>query len=356
MLNVPSVQPAAVVVAMPTYNHARFVSEAVESIIGQTFQAWELLVIDDGSTDETLKIVRRFQDPRVRVITRERQGLPGLGDLYQMILKESVAPLVAILEGDDRWPPDKLERQVPDFNDPTVVLSYGSGLLIDECGCEYGRVTPFKPGVRVNRPVGSIVPGLLVTNAILSPTVVVRRATLDAVGGFWQPEGVPYVDHPTWLLLAMKGSFAYHDKAVGSWRRHPAQWTTLRVRSDVGLAPEDAYVGLIAERFRTHVGADTPPGRTLEMLRRRHSDRATTNRWRLALLVANPREIATLAIDLIRSRRLRNIGIAILGLVLWGLGSDLEWIQLRRGRVGWPSRRHAHTQPCSASALGDANT
>ena len=97
MANSSSFRAPTVVVAMPTYNHARFVSQAVESVLAQTFHAWELMVVDDGSSDETLEIVRRYRDPRIQVIARERQGLAGLGEAYRTILEQSVAPLVAIL-------------------------------------------------------------------------------------------------------------------------------------------------------------------------------------------------------------------------------------------------------------------
>jgi glycosyltransferase involved in cell wall biosynthesis len=338
---------------MPTYNHARFVSEAVESVLSQTYQDWELVVVDDGSTDGTLDIVRRYRDPRIRVIERAHHGLNALGGAYRSALENSSAPLVAILEGDDRWPPDKLARQVPDFDDPDVVLSYGAGWMIDECGCTYGRVTPLAPDVRVNRPIGTIVPSLLPVNPILSPTVVLRRTALETVGGFWQPDGVPYVDHPTWLLLALAGTFAYHDAAVGSWRRHAAQWTTRRVSSDPVIGPESAYVSLIADRYRRAAGKDLPPAQSAETLDRRHRDRAVTNRWRLALLTASRRDVAALAFDLIRSGRARLIGIALLGLAMWAMGSDLEWIQRRRDRVAWPSRRHRHDRPCSGPPIRD---
>lgn len=351
MTNPAPPRAPTVVVAMPTYNHAAFVSEAVESVLAQTFQAWELIVVDDGSSDETLDIVRRFRDPRVRVIARVHHGLPGLGVTYRMILEKSTAPLVAILEGDDRWPPDKLARQVPDFDDPSVVLSYGVGWLIDERGCEYGRVTPFSHGIRTNRPVGAIVPSLLSANPILSPTVVVRRAGLESVGGFWQPDGVPYVDHPTWLLLALEGAFVYHDAAVGSWRRHAAQWTTRRVGSEPAVAPEEGYIGLIADRYREAAGNDALPALSAETLHRRHADRAVINRWRLALLAANRHQVSSMAVDLIRSGRPRLISAALLGLAMWGLGSDLEWVQRRRDRVTWPSRRHRRTHQCPSDRV-----
>ena len=334
---------------MPTYNHAPFVAEAVESVLTQTFQAWELVVVDDGSTDETLDIIRRYRDPRIRVVKREHAGLAGLGTAYRAALEQSSAPLVAILEGDDRWPPDKLARQVPDFDDPSVVLSYGVGWLIDQCGCEYGLVRPFRHGIRTNRPVGTIVPSLISANPILSPTVVVRRTALETIGGFWQPDGIPYVDHPTWLLLALEGSFAYHDSVVGSWRRHPAQWTTQTAMADSSPSPEAVYVGLIGDRFREVASQGGLPARPTHQLLRLHGDRAVTNRWRLALLAARPGEVARMAIELIQSGRPRLISVALIGLAMWGMGSDLEWVQRRRDRVAWPSRRHTHVRPCDAS-------
>ena len=291
---------------MPTHNHAAFVGAAIESVLAQTLETWELIVVDDGSTDRTLEVVRRYQDPRIALIARDHGGLSGLGETYRAALESSSSPLVAIIEGDDTWPPDKLARQVPDFDDPAVVLSYGAGWLIDEFGCRYGRVDPsFPPATRTNRPVGAIVPGLLLNNAILSPTVVLRRSALESIGGFWQPAGVPYLDHPTWLLSA----------------------------------PEEAYLGLAVERLRGLVAGPAPLPPDAETIGR-HSERAMVNRWRLALLSAGPGEILRSYVRMIRTGRPRLIGLAIAGLAARGVGSDLEWLQIRRHRVAWPSRRH----------------
>lgn len=335
---------------MPTYNHAAFVGEAIDSVLAQTLDAWELIVVDDGSTDGTLDIVRRRPDPRIRVLARDHAGLPGLGAMYRAALESSTAPLLAVLEGDDSWPPDKLARQIADFDDPGVVLSYGAGWLIDEFGCRYGRVEPsFPEAARTNRPTGAIVPNLLFNNAILSPTVVLRRSALDAIGGFWQPDGVPYVDHPTWLLLAGEGAFAYHSSIVGSWRRHPAQWTTSIAKAG-SEAPEAAYVGLVAERFseQTSGRSTLPPN---EALFRRHSERAMVNRWRLALLSAGPSDILRSFARLMRSGRPRLIWLAIAGLAVRSVGSDLEWLQVRRNRVAWPSRRHLRHHRMTGGAI-----
>ena len=143
----------------------------------------------------------------------------------------------------------------------------------------------------------------------------------------------------------MQGTFAYHDTPVGSWRRHPAQWTT-RVVDESAEPPEAAYVDLIAERSAAAASHRSRQTRSHQRLHSTHADRAMTNRWRLALLGATNRDVARMAVTLIRSGRPRSVGIALLGLAMWAVGSDLEWLQLRRGRVGWPSRRHVHARPC----------
>jgi glycosyltransferase involved in cell wall biosynthesis len=332
---------------MPTYNHARFIGTAIESVLAQTFDAWELLIVDDGSTDGTLEIARGFTDPRICIVAHEHRGLAGLCDAYRAVLEQSSAPLVAILEGDDCWPAGKLARQVADFEKPDVVLSYGVGGLIDECGCEYGVVKPwFAPAIRTNRPTGVILPSLLSGNPILSPTVVVRRSALETVGGFWQPEQVQFVDHPTWLLLAMQGAFAYQKTIVGWWRRHSAQWTTRTAQSHFDSIPEAAYVSVVAERYlRSGLATDTAllDGSFV----RRHADRARLNRWRLAILSGSRRDMAKSFVELVRSGQPRLIGAAFLGLALRGMGSDLEWVQRSRDLVSWPSRRHVHKHECN---------
>jgi len=341
MMQQPTSGPLVTAI-MPTYNHAAFIGEAIESVLAQTFGAWELIVVDDGSTDGTLDIVRAYEDPRIRVIARDHGGMHRLGELYRAGLESSTAPLLAILEGDDTWPPDKLARQVPDFDDPTVVLSYGAGWLIDEFGCRYCRVAPpFPQANRTNGPEGSILPCLLSNNAILSPTVVLRRSALLSIGGFWQPEGVPYLDHPTWLLLAGEGTFAYHSDAVGSWRRHPAQWTTSSVESGSEV-PEAAYLDLVAKRLsaKTHGSAGLP---SRDELLRRHTERAMVNHWRWALLSAGPADVRRSFKQLMWSGRPRLMALGLLGLVARSFGSDLEWLQVRRHRVAWPSRRHMRT-------------
>lgn len=319
-----------VTIVTPTYQHERFIAACIESVLSQTRKDWELVVVDDGSTDATTDIVDGFSDPRIKVIRRAHRGLPGLGQSYGAALEASRAPLVAVLEGDDAWPPDKLERQLGDFDDPGVVLSYGAAALIDEYGCRYAVAgAKHRSPARENRPVGMIVGPLATTNFIVAPTVIVRRSALDLIGGFRQPRGIPYVDHPTWLRLAELGEFRYHAQVVGYWRRHPAQYTTASVG---GSQPDMAY---LREALSRHSRAGS-----LAETERRSSERGALNSYRRALLAGNPRDVFQAAGSLLGARRPRPAGAALLGMLMWAVGGDLEWLARAQGKVSWPSRRH----------------
>src|SRR5262245_54352300 len=123
----------AVSVIIATYNYGRFLAGALVSALGQTFRDLEVLVIDDGSTDDTGEAVRPYlADPRVRYHRTEHVGQSAAKDLGVRLAR---APLVAFLDADDVWLPHKLERQVALFGaDPGLGVVYTRRLLIDENG------------------------------------------------------------------------------------------------------------------------------------------------------------------------------------------------------------------------------
>ena len=134
--------PAPLVsIITPTYNHALYIGRCLESVLAQTEPRWEQIVIDDGSTDGTAEIVNHFTDARIRYVPQRHRGIAGLGDAYNLALRMARGEYVAILEGDDFWPQDKLERQLPEFEDPEVVLSWGLAAETDAAG-EARRLIP----------------------------------------------------------------------------------------------------------------------------------------------------------------------------------------------------------------------
>src|SRR2546428_12208664 len=98
---------------------------------------------------------------------------------------------------------------------------------MDDKGCLHAPCSHAPRGpVARNDPIGSILPSLTRLHFIVAVTVIVRRQALQQIGGFLQPSGIPYVDHPTWFRLSTVRKFAYSPHVVSHWRRYAGQVTT----------------------------------------------------------------------------------------------------------------------------------
>src|SRR5690349_3366859 len=115
----------------PTYNHQDYIGQCVESVLRQTYSNWEQIIIDDGSFDNTASIISGFRDSRICLERQENQGPFELARTYNRALSLAKGELIAILEGDDFWPPDKLSALVPAFLDNNIVLAYGAVADVD---------------------------------------------------------------------------------------------------------------------------------------------------------------------------------------------------------------------------------
>ncbi|HEX2187622.1 MAG TPA: glycosyltransferase, partial [Longimicrobiaceae bacterium] len=213
----------------PAYNQSRYIAACVESVLAQGYGNWEQIVVDDGSTDGTPDVVEGYADPRVRCIRLPHRGLASLAETYNTGLAASRGELVAVLEGDDLWPADKLALQVRAFDDPGVFLSWGRGTLVDEDGRRCGD----RVAVRTRRAVklfdhADLFRRLTRVN-LLTPTVtvMVRRAALEEVGGFRQSGSTLFVDLPTWLWMAAtsRGHACFLNEELGHYRIHRRQTT-----------------------------------------------------------------------------------------------------------------------------------
>lgn len=203
----------------PTYNHEKFIGQCIESVLAQTYENWEQIIIDDGSTDGTEEIVAQYDDDRIKYVRQEHIGIWRLNETYNKALKISKGQLIAILEGDDLWPPYKLERQVPIFEIPRVILSWGKAAVIDDnkriISTTHKRMKFFNND--------DIIKILLKQNIIPACTVMCRKDVLLNSGGFKQIKNVPYVDYPTWLKLSLLGEFKFINDILGYWRLHDSQ-------------------------------------------------------------------------------------------------------------------------------------
>jgi glycosyltransferase involved in cell wall biosynthesis len=204
----------------PTYNQEPYIGRCIESVLAQTFPDWELLIVDDCSTDNTCEVIEKYRDSRIRLIRQPHRGIWKLGETYARAFCAARGPLIAILDGDDFWPPNKLEMQRGAFKQDEVVLSYGSYSLCDRKGEEYFRgLVPAKLCGSVN---GNLLIQRMLRNEFLpySVTVMVRKEALDKIGGFVHPEYLPLVDYPTWLNVICGARCVGFKEILGYYRIH----------------------------------------------------------------------------------------------------------------------------------------
>jgi len=193
----------------PTYNRARFIGAAVESVLAQTLPDWELLVVDDGSTDNTREVLAPYQaDPRIHYIYQPNQGQSLARNAA---LAKARGEFIGFLDSDDIWYFDKLERQLSAFEaHPQVHIVHGDEAIIDEQGRELSRDN-------MRRYSGCITPQLLADNSVSITTALVLRECFDTLGGFDPKYGVAD-DYDLWLRFSARYRFHYEPGLVAGYR------------------------------------------------------------------------------------------------------------------------------------------
>ena len=236
-----------VTVLMPAWNRERFVREAVDSVLAQTFADFELLVIDDGSTDATAAIVAAVVDPRVRCL---REPHRGIGAAMNAGLRAARGRYVARLDSDDVWLPELLATQV-------AILE-----ARPEAGVAYARAQGMEADGALTAHVWGMAPrwpddhlrSMLWGDFTCNITTVARRELLERIGGFDETL-IAGEDWDLWLRIAKHARFAFTDRVLARFRWHADNLTgpgsTLRDRP-------------LVERFRVldkfFATPDLPPG------------------------------------------------------------------------------------------------
>ena len=157
-------------VIIPVYNYDRYLGEAVESVLSQTYQHLEVIVVDDGSTDHSGEVARNFADRGVRYC---QQVHSGIGPARNKGVELAQGDFLAFLDSDDRWPLEKLERQLQAFeSDPALEMVFGQALQLQN-GPEWESGVNNK-----NLAVAGMVPGMV------PGTMLVKRDAFFRVGKF----------------------------------------------------------------------------------------------------------------------------------------------------------------------------
>lgn len=209
----------------PTYNHEKFIGQCIESVLAQIYPHWEMIIVDDGSTDQTRKIIEKYNDPRIRYFYQDHKGISRLDETYNFALEKANGELVAILEGDDFWAPYHLQTLVPLLEeDSSVVLAWGLARAVTEESQVTQIYRPRNWKNLIDKP--SLTMSMLQNqNSQPMPCgVVIKRRALTEIGGF-KPLHLgnsAVVDYSTFLHLSLKGEFRATHKVVAYWRFYPS--------------------------------------------------------------------------------------------------------------------------------------
>lgn len=117
-------------IIMPSWNTAQFISESIQSVLNQTYKNWELIIVDDCSTDNTDDVVKKFDDERIKYFKNEKNS--GAALTRNRAIRESNGEWIAFLDSDDLWLPEKLEKQVAFMEKYNYKFSYHEYVKIDE--------------------------------------------------------------------------------------------------------------------------------------------------------------------------------------------------------------------------------
>jgi len=202
-------------IVMPTYNHANYLSKALQSILDQTYKNWEAIVIDNHSTDETNKVISRYVDPRIKYLKIHNAGV--IAKSRNRGILAARGEWVAFLDSDDWWSPDKLKTCVDCFNNNVDLIYHDLEILRIKQSIYREKVIKTR---QLKKPI--LIDLLLSGNIISNSSVVVRKNILGKIGLIDESkELVAAEDYNTWLKIStMTDQFLYLPKKLGYYFSH----------------------------------------------------------------------------------------------------------------------------------------
>lgn len=208
-------------VLIPSYNHCRYVAACIESVLAQTYRDFEIIVVDDGSTDGSIDILRGYGE-QITLIEQANQGTQAARNAA---IAASSGEYLALLDSDDIWLPEKLERQIAELDQyPNAGLIYSFAYWVDEDGADL-----HEGGLIIGAPIRSDIPTLsqmLLENPVPALTAVFRRVCLDYLHGF-DPSLFGSADWDMWLRISAQWDVICIPEPLAMYREHP--FNTMKV-------------------------------------------------------------------------------------------------------------------------------
>lgn len=185
----------------PTYNCAKFIGATIESVLNQTYQNFEMIIVDDASKDNTEEVVKSFKDKRIKYIRLSKNSGPAVA--RNTAMEEAKGKYMAFLDSDDLWVPTKLEKQIKFIKKNKYKIICSDYEQIDEEGNKLNKIIPCKKKVNYN--------GILLSCPVGNSTVFYDVSKL---GKFKVPNIRKRNDDALWLQILKKEEYMYGQKEV----------------------------------------------------------------------------------------------------------------------------------------------
>lgn len=246
---------------MSCYNHEKYVAEAMDSIVGQTYANWELFVANDGSADGTGEILAAYEDRRIHYFDfKENTKFVGVAEFLQGKLRESDAEYIAIMSSDDKWEPDKLESQIAVFQkypEYRAVFTWDKLLFTQE---DYYKDRLTYSHERNRSRYDWMWHFYYAGNCLNSCSMLMEREAFFEFGGF-NHIFLGVADYRLWMQFVSKYPFYLMDRELTYYRRHESNLssgsaeTFLRTQNESCAALFHVIRGMSADCFhRTFYG------------------------------------------------------------------------------------------------------
>lgn len=209
----------SVSIIIPCYNHAHFLANAVQSVMAQTYANWEIIIVDDGSSDNTAEAAAAFNDPRIHYTYQENKGLSGARNTG---IRAAQGEYLAFLDADDEWCPDFLERcltMLEAINDARIVGVYTSHVHIDETG----QVLPQR-GSSVIAPED--LPDRLIAGNFFPVHAVIISAAVVREVGLFDEELRATEDKDLWFRITRHYTLQGIPEPLARYRVYPGSMST----------------------------------------------------------------------------------------------------------------------------------
>ncbi len=204
-------------ILIPAYNRANYLPETLASALAQTFTDFEIIVVDDGSTDNTAQVVRAIADPRVQYIYQANRGVSAA---LNTAWRAARGEFIAMLGSDDVFLPHQVATLLPDLErDPARGFTYARAQGMDAQGKPLPQILGASPKF-AGRPLVSLLYG----DCVCSVACLMRRSALARVGGFDETL-VANEDWDLWIRLAEQFDFTFRDEILARYRMHPTSLT-----------------------------------------------------------------------------------------------------------------------------------